>query len=29
VENRRPEWREQKAWLDEHGPELLAFRAAA
>jgi predicted metal-dependent hydrolase len=29
VESRRPEWREQKAWLDEHGPELLAFRPAA
>ena len=29
VEIRRPEWREQKAWLDEHGPELLAFRPAA
>lgn len=29
VETRRPEWREQKAWLDEHGPELLAFRPAA
>ena len=29
VEIRRPEWRDQKAWLDEHGPELLAFRPAA
>jgi predicted metal-dependent hydrolase len=29
VESRRPEWREQKAWLDLHGPELLAFRPAA
>jgi len=29
VESRRPEWREQKAWLDRHGPELLAFRPAA
>lgn len=29
VEGRRPGWREQKAWLDEHGPELLAFRPAA
>jgi len=29
VESRRPAWREQKAWLDEHGPELLAFRPAA
>jgi predicted metal-dependent hydrolase len=29
VETRRPAWREQKRWLDEHGPELLAFRPAA
>jgi predicted metal-dependent hydrolase len=29
VESRRPAWRDQKAWLDEHGPELLAFRPAA
>ena len=29
VESRRPGWRGQKAWLDEHGPELLAFRPAA
>jgi predicted metal-dependent hydrolase len=29
VESRRPEWRDQKAWLDQHGPELLAFRPAA
>ena len=29
VETRRPEWREQKAWLDAHGPELLGFRPAA
>jgi hypothetical protein len=29
VETRRPQWREQKAWLNEHGPELLAFRPAA
>jgi predicted metal-dependent hydrolase len=29
VENRRPDWREQRAWLNEHGPELLAFRPAA
>jgi predicted metal-dependent hydrolase len=28
VESRRPGWREQRAWLREHGPELLAFRAA-
>jgi hypothetical protein len=26
VEERRPHWREQRAWLREHGPELLAFR---
>jgi hypothetical protein len=29
VETRRPEWRVQRDWLHEHGPELLAFRAAA
>jgi predicted metal-dependent hydrolase len=29
VEARRPEWREQRDWLHEHGPELLAFRPAA
>lgn len=29
VESRRPEWRDQKAWLVQHGPELLAFRPAA
>jgi len=29
VETRRPDWRERKGWLDEHGPELLAFRPAA
>ena len=29
VETRRPGWREQKHWLDRHGPELLAFRPAA
>ncbi len=28
VEERRPHWREQRAWLREHGPELLAFRAS-
>ena len=28
VESRRPGWREQRAWLREHGPELLAFRPA-
>ena len=26
VESRRPGWREQRAWLREHGAELLAFR---
>ena len=26
VEGRRPHWREQRAWLREHGPELLAFK---
>jgi predicted metal-dependent hydrolase len=26
VEARRPHWREQRAWLREYGPELLAFR---
>jgi hypothetical protein len=25
VEARRPHWREQRDWLREHGPELLAF----
>jgi predicted metal-dependent hydrolase len=29
VETRRPGWREQRDWLHEHGPELLAFRPAA
>jgi predicted metal-dependent hydrolase len=29
VESRRPGWRDQRVWLREHGPELLAFRAAA
>jgi predicted metal-dependent hydrolase len=28
VERHRPHWREQRAWLREHGPELLAFRPA-
>jgi hypothetical protein len=28
VESRRPAWRDQRAWLLEHGPELLAFRPA-
>jgi predicted metal-dependent hydrolase len=25
VERNRPEWRAQRTWLREHGPELLAF----
>jgi predicted metal-dependent hydrolase len=29
VASRRPGWREQRAWLREHGEELLAFRPAA
>jgi predicted metal-dependent hydrolase len=29
VAERRPGWREQRAWLREHGAELLAFRPAA
>jgi len=29
VEQHRPEWRDQRGWLHEHGPELLAFRPAA
>jgi predicted metal-dependent hydrolase len=29
VEGRRPDWRRQRAWLHEYGPELLAFRPAA
>ena len=28
VEQRRPGWREQRGWLREHGPELLAFEPA-
>jgi len=28
VADRRPGWREQRAWLREHGAELLAFRPA-
>jgi predicted metal-dependent hydrolase len=28
VEARRPDWRAQRDWLFEHGPELLAFRPA-
>jgi len=28
VEGRRPNWRAQRDWLDEHGGELLAFRPA-
>jgi predicted metal-dependent hydrolase len=26
VERQRPAWREQRDWLREHGPEVLAFR---
>jgi predicted metal-dependent hydrolase len=29
VEQHRPNWRVQRDWLHEHGPELLAFRPAA
>jgi predicted metal-dependent hydrolase len=29
VEQHRPRWREQRDWLREHGPELLAFRPRA
>jgi predicted metal-dependent hydrolase len=29
VEERRPNFRAQRDWLNEHGPELLAFRPAA
>jgi predicted metal-dependent hydrolase len=29
VEQRRPGWREQRDWLRDHGPELLAFRPQA
>ena len=29
VERRRPHWREQRDWLREHGPELLALKPAA
>jgi predicted metal-dependent hydrolase len=28
VEVRRPDWRAQRDWLDQHGPELMAFRPA-
>jgi predicted metal-dependent hydrolase len=28
VEERRPNWREQRDWLREHGRELLAFQAS-
>ena len=28
VERHRPGWREQRDWLREHGPELLAFKPA-
>ena len=26
LEHHRPGWRDERAWLREHGPELLAFR---
>jgi predicted metal-dependent hydrolase len=26
LEQHRPHWRDQRAWLHDHGPELLAFR---
>jgi predicted metal-dependent hydrolase len=26
LEQHRPHWRDQRAWLRDHGPELLAFR---
>jgi predicted metal-dependent hydrolase len=29
VERHRPQWRRQREWLREHGPELLAFRPHA
>ncbi len=29
VERRRPNWREQRDWLREYGPELLAFHAGS
>jgi predicted metal-dependent hydrolase len=29
VESRRPGWRDQRDWLVEHGPELLAFSPAS
>jgi len=25
VERHRPHWRDQRDWLCEHGPEILAF----
>jgi predicted metal-dependent hydrolase len=28
LEGRRPHWHEQRTWLREHGPELLAFKAS-
>ena len=28
LERHRPHWRDQRAWLREHGPELLAFKPA-
>ena len=29
VEGHRPDWRDQRDWLREYGPELLAFSASA
>ena len=29
LEGHRPQWRDQRAWLREHGSELLAFRPAS
>ena len=29
VERHRPDWRRQRDWLRDHGPELLAFRPHA
>jgi predicted metal-dependent hydrolase len=26
LQQHRPDWRTRRAWLREHGPELLAFR---
>ena len=29
LEQHRPRWRDRRAWLREHGPELLAFRPSS